>query len=207
MLGVGAVLLAAGASTRYGAENKLAAEIDGRPLVRIVADFLAAAGLLEIIVVTGAGAEEVERALAGLPARFARNARWQSGMGSSIAAGVSALSPDIAGAFVVPGDMPLLTAPLLRRLIAEFERNGGEKIVYPATPRGEQRNPVLWPREYFPELRALSGREGAKALLKSLSAECVALACDPVAFVDIDTPADLAKVSGQLERSPAPPSS
>jgi molybdenum cofactor cytidylyltransferase len=207
MLGVGAVLLAAGASTRYGAENKLAAEIDGRPLVRIVADTLAAAGLVEIIVVTGAGAEEVERALAGLPARFVHNARWQSGMGSSIAAGVSVLSPDVAGTFVVLGDMPLLTVSLLRGLTAEFERNGGAKIVYPATPQGEQHNPVLWPREYFPDLRAFSGRDGAKALLKSLSAECVALACDPVAFVDVDTPADLAKVSGQLERSPAPPSS
>jgi molybdenum cofactor cytidylyltransferase len=207
MIGVGAVLLAAGASTRYGPENKLAAEINGRPLVRIVADTLAAAGLVEIIVVTGAGAEEVERALTGAPVRFAHNARWQSGMGSSIAAGVSALGPDVAGAFVVPGDMPLLTVSLLRGLTAEFERNGGTKIVYPATPQGAQRNPVLWPRECFPDLKALSGREGAKALLKSFSAECMALACDPAAFADVDTPADLTKVSEQLERSPAPSSS
>src|SRR5262249_52912249 len=207
MLGVSAVLLAAGASTRYGAENKLAAEIDGRPLVRIVADTVAAAGLVDIIVVTGSGAEDVERALAGLPARFVHNVRWQLGMGSSIATGVSALSPDIAGTFVVPGDMPLLTVSLLRGLTAEFERNGGAKIVYPTTPQGEQRNPVLWPREYLSDLMALSGREGAKALLKSFSRECIALACDPAAFVDVDTPADLTKVSGQLERSPAVSSS
>jgi CTP:molybdopterin cytidylyltransferase MocA len=47
----------------------------------------------------------MESALTGAPVRFAHNARWQSGMGSSIAAGVSALSPNTAGAFVVPGDM------------------------------------------------------------------------------------------------------
>ena len=207
MLEVGAVLLGAGASTRYGAENKLAAEIGGRPLARIVADTLAACGLSEIIVVTGADTEEVKRALAGLPARFAHNARWQSGMGSSIAAGVSALSSNIAGTFIVPGDMPLLTVSLLRGLAAEFERNGGTKIVYPTTPQGEQRNPVLWPREFFPDLKALSGREGAKALLKSLSDRCIALACDPDALVDVDTPADLREVSERLERPPAPPSS
>jgi molybdenum cofactor cytidylyltransferase len=188
MLEVGAVLLAAGASTRYGAENKLAAEIGGRPLVRIVAATLVAAGLLEIIVVTGAGAAEVERALAGLAVRFA-----QSGMGSSIAAGVSALNPNTAGAFVVPGDMPLLTVSLLRGLTEEFERSGGAKIIYPATPQGEQRNPVLWPRQYFPQLAGLSGNGRGKDLLRKFSNLCVPIeTSDEIALKDVDTVEDLA---------------
>jgi molybdenum cofactor cytidylyltransferase len=206
MRDVGAVLLAAGASTRFGPANKLVAAIHGRPLVRIVADTLAAAELGEIVVVTGAGAAEVEQALAGLPLRFAHNSRWQSGIGPSIASGVAALSAVSDAAFVVPGDMPLLTVPLLRALIAELERTGGSKIVYPTTPYGEQRNPVLWPREFFPQLQLLTGREGAKALLRSFSDGSVAVVADPAVFADVDTPADLERAAGWLVRALAWPS-
>ena len=110
MAEVVAVLLAAGASTRFGTANKLVAEIDGRPLVRAVADAVLGAGVAEVVVVTGADAALIERALQGLPVRFVHNARWQDGMGSSIAAGVAALCDTADAAFIVPGDMPLLTA-------------------------------------------------------------------------------------------------
>jgi molybdenum cofactor cytidylyltransferase len=116
-------------------------------------------------------------------------------MGSSIAAGVAALCDTADAAFIVPGDMPLLTVGLLRSLITAFERHSGGPIVYPATPDGAQRNPVLWPSRLFPELRALSGPAGAKALLRPLLAESVAVACDPAIFVDIDTPADLLRAA------------
>ena len=63
MAEVVAVLLAAGASTRFGTANKLVAEIDGRPLVRAVADAVLGAGVAEVVVVTGADAALIERAL------------------------------------------------------------------------------------------------------------------------------------------------
>jgi molybdenum cofactor cytidylyltransferase len=135
-----------------------------------------------------------------LAVRFAHNAQWQSGMGSSIAAGVSALNPNTAGAFVVPGDMPLVTVSLLRGLTAEFERNGGTKIIYPATPQGEQRNPVLWPRQYFPSLAALSGRGRGKDLLGKVSNWCIAVETGDVAGLkDIDTADDLAAARAVAE--------
>jgi molybdenum cofactor cytidylyltransferase len=119
-------------------------------------------------------------------------------MGSSIATGVSALGATVAGVFIVPADMPLLTAGLLRSLIAAFDRDGAAPIVYPATPDGEQRNPILWPRRFFPKLCALSGAEGAKALLRTLLVESVAVTGDPAAFADVDTPADLQRASERL---------
>jgi molybdenum cofactor cytidylyltransferase len=195
MAEVAAVLLAAGASTRFGTANKLVAEINGRPLVRAVADAVLAAGIAEVVVVTGSEPGLVEHALDGLSIRFMHNADWQDGMGSSIATGVAALRHTADAAFIVPGDMPLLTVGLLRSLIAAFERHSGAPIVYPATPDGAQRNPVLWPSRLFSELRALSGPEGAKALLRPLLAESVAVACDPAIFVDIDTPADLLRAA------------
>jgi len=195
MAAVAAVLLAAGASARFGPGNKLVASVGGSPLVRRVAEALAGAGVSEIVVVTGADAAPIEGALDGIAVRFVQNANWQDGMGTSIAAGVAALGEAPDGAFIVPGDMPLLTPVLLRSLIADFERLGGAPIVYPATPDGDQRNPVLWPRRLFPRLRALSGPEGAKALLRSLPAESVAVAGDPAVFADIDTPEDLRQVA------------
>ena len=199
MANVAAVLLAAGASARFGPENKLVARIGGRPLVRCVAEAVASSGVSEIVAVTGADAALIEGALDGLPVRFAHNATWQDGMGTSIAAGVSALGESADGAFIVPGDMPLLTTDLLQSLIAAFDRHGGGPIVYPATPDGEQRNPVLWPRRFFPKLRALSGPEGGKALLRTLAVETVAVPCDPAAFADVDTPAELRQVAERLD--------
>jgi molybdenum cofactor cytidylyltransferase len=195
MAEVATVLLAAGASTRFGTENKLVAEINGRPIVRAAADAVLGAGIAEVVVVIGCEAGLVERALDGLSIRFMHNASWQDGMGSSIAAGVAALRDTADAAFIVPGDMPLLTVGLLRSLIAAFERHRGAPIVYPATPDGAQRNPVLWPSRLFSELRALSGPEGAKALLRPLLAEGVVVDCDPAIFVDIDIPADLLRAA------------
>lgn len=191
MATVAAVLLAAGASSRFGSGNKLLAEIGGRPLVRITAEAVLASGIAEVLAVTGADAELIEQALAGLPLRCVHNATWQRGLGSSLAAGISALGKGAEGSFIVPGDMPLLSAGLLRSLIEAFGRHGRASIVYPVTAAGEQRNPVLFPRRFFPELSTLSGPEGAKPLLRTLSAQSVAVSGDAAAFTDIDTPADL----------------
>ena len=196
MAEVAAVLLAAGAShpLRDRRTSSLPRSTAARSCARSPTRCSAPA-IAEVVVVTGADAALIERALEGLPVRFVHNAHWQDGMGSSIAAGVSALRDTADAAFIVPGDMPLLTAGLLRSLIAAFERHSGAPIVYPATPDGAQRNPVLWPSRLFPELRALSGPEGAKALLRPLLAESVAVAGDPAVFVDIDTPADLLRAA------------
>ena len=122
----------------------------------------------------------------------------QSGMASSIVAGVSALPAGVDGAFIVPGDMPFLTAAMIERLTEVFDEHGRTSIVYPATSGGEQRNPVLWPRRFFGDLAALSGSQGAKQLLATLGPECVAVAIDDHAFADIDTEADLAAARARL---------
>ncbi len=201
MAEVAAVLLAAGESARFGPENKLIAELNGRALVRTVAEALLGVPIAKIMVVTGYDAAPIERALQGLPARFVHNGRWRNGMGSSIAAGVTALSQAADAAFIVPGDMPLLTTGLLRSLIAAFERLDGASVVYPATPEGEQRNPVLWPKQHFPLLIELQGREGAKTLLKRSANSCAAVVvADESVFRDVDTPDDLAVARAGVAR-------
>ena len=198
MPGIGAIVLAAGASQRFGADNKLLASIGGEPLVRRVVQALMRAGIADIVVVTGHERALIEAALDALPIRLVHNENWAQGMASSIVTGVSALPAAIDGAFIVPGDMPFLTAVMIGRLTDAFDQHYRTSIVYPATSGGEQRNPVLWPRRFFGELAALSGALGAKQLLATLAPESIAVAIDDHVFADVDTQADLAAARAKL---------
>lgn len=192
MRALGAIVLAAGPSERFGAENKLLAEIGGDALIRLVVRAVMGAGIADVVVVTGSEEERIAAALDALSLRYAHNANWRTGMGTSIATGIAALGVSTEGAFVVPGDMPRLTSALFLRLAATFEGSRRRAIVFPANAAGEQRNPVLWPRRFFPELMTLSGPKGAKALLKARSGECLAVPVeDPAILEDIDTEEDL----------------
>jgi molybdenum cofactor cytidylyltransferase len=190
MAEIAAVLLAAGASQRFGADNKLLASIGGKPLIRWVAEQIVHSGA-EVVVVTGCDHLLIEKALEGLSLRFAHNLSWTRGVGSSIAVGVMALGSQALGAFIVPGDMPFLTSDLLKDLMATF-KSSGASIVYPTTLAGEQRNPVLWPRRFFPLLGSLSGRGGAKHLLAtSIDSQKQVPVVNEGTFADVDLPADL----------------
>lgn len=195
---LGAVLLAGGASRRFGADNKLLADFGGKPILANVAGVILACGVRELVVVTGAEQEAYTAALAGLPARFVHNPQWNDGMGGSIAAGVRALSAGCVGAFIVPGDMANLTADMLQRIAGVFHDEGGTRVVVPVTAEGAQRNPVLWPRRLFPELASLSGPKGGKQLLDALGNERLDVAFEDVSlFADIDTRGDYARLIGE----------
>jgi molybdenum cofactor cytidylyltransferase len=199
--GIGAVLLAAGASRRFGAENKLLASVGGKPLIAHVLDALAGAGVAHVVVVTGWDREAVERALQGSAVRLVHNAGWEAGMGGSIAAGVGALDHEIAGAMIVPGDVPMLSAPVVGQLVSAFEQSDMARVVYPTTGSGEQRNPVLWPRRYFAALSSLPAAEGAKSLLRSVPlSDRIGVAVDDAAVIDVDTEAELDAAREGLRR-------
>jgi molybdenum cofactor cytidylyltransferase len=192
MRALGAIVLAAGPSERFGADNKLLADIGGNALIRVTVGAIVGAGIPDVVVVTGSEEERIAAALDAFPLRFAHNANWRAGMGTSIAAGIAALRAQSEGAFVVPGDMPRLTSVLFLRLAAAFDGSSRGAIVFPADAAGEQRNPVLWPKRFFPELMTLSGQKGAKALLKAHSAECLAVLVEDTAILeDVDTQDDL----------------
>jgi molybdenum cofactor cytidylyltransferase len=188
---VSAIVLAAGRSTRMGGPNKLLAEIDGRKLVRIVAEQALASKAAEVIVVTGHQAELVEQALEGLQLKFVRNPEFAGGLASSVKAGIAAVSDKADGAVVCLGDMPLIDAQLIDRLIEAFAPDRGHLITVPVAA-GRRGNPVLWSRRFFGELMTLDGDTGARHLIAK-HAEAVSEV--PVegesAFLDIDTPQGL----------------
>lgn len=197
---IAAVLLAAGASTRYGPQNKLLATLQGKALVRHAAEQLAAAGLADIVAVTGPDAQQIAAALAGLPVRFTANPRFADGMGRSIAAGIAALGQGVDGALIVPGDMPNIRPALIAELVAAFSAHGGERAVFPVTSGGRQSPPVLWPRSLFAELAGLDGPQGGKVILQRSGGIAVPVA-DAGLLTDIDTPDDLASAGQRLTSS------
>ncbi|MGQ0672623.1 MAG: nucleotidyltransferase family protein [Hyphomicrobium sp.] len=200
---ISAVILAGGRSRRFAAGNKLLADIGGEPLLRRTARTVCAAGLRDIVVVTGYEHTAYAAALAGLPLHFLENPRWAEGIGTSIAAGIGSLSAGSRGAFIVPGDLPGLSVATLRRLMAVFDEWVGNRIVVPVEStagksggrEGGQRNPVLWPGRYYPLLATLDGETGGKHLLMQLASETVPVAiADERELLDVDTVEDLADV-------------
>ena len=141
-MNIAAVLLAAGASKRFGENNKLLSDLGGKPLIRRVAEAIVCSGV-EVVVVTGCDRPQIEKALEGLPLRFAHNLNWESGMGSSIAVGINALGQQTQGAFVVPGDLPFLTSDLIKDLTAVFMESRGALITYPTTSHGRATQPCF----------------------------------------------------------------
>jgi molybdenum cofactor cytidylyltransferase len=188
---VAAIVLAAGRSTRMGGPNKLLAELNGRKLARIATERALASKAQEVIVVTGHQADLIEQALAGLKVKFVRNPDFAAGLASSVKAGIAAVSSEADGAVVCLGDMPLIDAGLIDRLIEAFAPDRGQLIVVPVA-EGRRGNPVLWSRRFFKELMTLEGDIGARHLIAK-HAEAVAEV--PVegegAFLDIDTPQGL----------------
>jgi len=189
-----AVILAAGRSTRMGGPNKLLAELRGKPLVRIVTEQVLASKATDVTVVTGHQAAEVERALRGLNVTFAHNPDFATGLASSVKAGIAAVPKTAAGAVVCLGDMPLIDARLVDRLIAAFEPDRGMLIAVPVSD-GRRGNPVLWSRRFFSELMSLDGDIGARHLIARHAEAVAEVAVEGQgAFVDIDTPQALAAV-------------
>jgi molybdenum cofactor cytidylyltransferase len=193
---VSAVVLAAGRSTRMGGPNKLLAELDGKKLVRIVTEQALASKAKDVIVVTGHQAELVEKALAGLQVKFVRNPDFASGLASSVKAGISVVPKQADGAVICLGDMPMISADLIDRLIDAFAPDRGNLITVPVSD-GRRGNPVLWSRRFFGELAVLDGDVGARHLIAKHNE---AVAEVPVegdgAFLDIDTPQGLEAARG-----------
>ncbi len=175
-----AVVLAAGASRRFGDDDKLHAAFDGKPVLRHVLDGLAVLGLGEILVVARAPLEGVAHIV---------NLHPETGMGGSLAIGMAALEPCEA-AFVVLADMPLVVPDLYREMATSLP---GHDIVAPVHD-GQNGHPVLFASICFDDLRQLSGDHGARDLLRSGHYKVRRIEAGAFILADIDTPEDLVRL-------------
>jgi molybdenum cofactor cytidylyltransferase len=119
-------------------------------------------------------------------------------MASSLRAGISAVPETAAGALVVLGDMPLLGADVIDRLISAHAPDEGRLICVPVED-GQRGHPVLWSRRYFADLGALEGDVGARHILAANQDAVAEVAITGAgAFLDVDTPQLLAQARAAL---------
>ncbi len=196
---VAAIVLAAGTSSRYRGANKLLLPFGDGVVIHSAVRAARDAGIAPLVVVTGHERERIEAALAALPVTFAHNPRYREGeMLSSIKIGLAHLEDtDVAAAFIVPGDQPLLPAWLFRRMYQAFIQGCGE-IIAPkfGAARG---HPVLIARRWWPMALALPDGAQMRTLLQA-NPQAVAhiLVNTDVVLLDVDTPEAYQQALGRL---------
>jgi molybdenum cofactor cytidylyltransferase len=195
--GVAAIILAAGQSRRMGGPNKLLARFDGKPLVRLIAERALASEAEHVIVVSGHRAAEIAQALEGLAVTLVHNPDFAEGLATSLKAGLAAVPEDAGGALVLLADMPGITTAVIDRLIGAFLARSGPAIVLP-TVGGKRGNPVLWSREFFPELMEVSGDSGARHILARHEEAVERVEIGAAAGLDVDTPEAMREAGGAV---------
>lgn len=181
------VVLAAGESKRFGRPKQLL-DWKGQPFVRVVAQTALRAGLSPVIVVTGANAEQVEAAVEDLNVTVIRNTEWADGQGSSIRAGVLALTQPASregGAVFLLADQPQVTTTVIQALM-EKHAQGLHPVVAPMV-LDRRGNPVLFDRVTFPDLLQIEGDTGGRAIFHKHVVEYLPWHDDSL-LLDVDTP-------------------
>jgi len=205
---VAGIVLAAGGSSRYG-QPKVLLDWQGRPFVRAVAETALQSGLSPVVVVTGANAEQVQAALRDLPVIIVQNQDWQTGQSSSIRAGLHSLPPPfirdtspkskgilegsegVGAAVFLLADQPQTPSTIIRAMCEEHACTLAP-IVAPKV-QGQRANPVLFDRLTFPNLMALSGDVGGRAIFSKFPVDYLTWH-DEDLLSDVDTPEEYRKL-------------
>lgn len=201
--GVGAVILAAGSSSRMGSP-KQTLSYRGQSLLRRAALAALGAECRPVMVVTGAHAELSRPELNGLDVQEVLNTRWETGIASSIRAGVEALvgvAPDADAAVFMLCDQPRVTTEVITGLVAAYRATG--RPVIASTYGGSFGVPALFSRTLFAELTLLEGVSGAKEVIRRHEREAHFLPFQG-GEVDVDTPDDFSRlIAEDVKQEPA----
>lgn len=184
---VGAVILAAGASTRMG-RNKLLLPVDGQPMVRRTVQRAIDAGVAPVVVVLGHEPERVREALAGLDVTFAVSPDPTGPTSASLHAGLRALDDTVHATLVLLADMVHVTTGMMRTLVETSAR--GEAPLEVSRYGDVLAPPLLFRRALWPELLAWHGEGCGKAVVRAHRDEASLHDWPETALQDIDTPAD-----------------
>lgn len=189
---LGAVILAAGRSSRFGVENKLLAPYAGKPMLAHVLALARQATAGPVVVVTGHEAEAVGALALQDGVTLVHNADYATGLAGSLKAGLAALPAGTDAAFVLLGDMPRVLPETLRHL-ANAAAAMPDRQAFVPVHDGQWGNPVLLRRSLFPLVANLSGDQGARKLLQAHPSVVQLVPVeDPGIHADFDTKEALA---------------
>jgi molybdenum cofactor cytidylyltransferase len=192
-----AIVLAAGASSRFGSPKALAL-LRGRPILSHVLDAVAKAGICDVVVVLGRDADQIEQTVPWRLERRVRNPNPEAGLSSSLRVGLESVSSASEAALILLGDQPLVGADVVRRLLAE-PAISSRPIVLPRYRDGGGPNPLLIRRAAWSLADEAQSDRGLGPVLRNHPDLVVEVEVDG-SNPDVDTPEDLAV----LEASPDP---
>ena len=197
---ISAILLAAGGSFRLGIPKQLL-KWQGKPIISYILDQINQVGFYSTIVVLGNDSKKIEDIIGKRKLIIITNPLWQSGIGTSIRAGVRALPRSIDAVIIFVVDQPFLSSILIKSIINTYIK---EKSMIVATQvNGIQTNPVLFDRCMFKALKRLKDDEGAKIYLNSDNISLLKWEDDRL-LMDIDTIEDYHKLINEGYSSKLP---
>ncbi len=196
MPNIGAVILAAGESSRLGQPKQLI-QFRGKTLVRRIVDAAREAGCSPKVVVIGSDKDKVARELEQTNAVIVENVNWKNGMGTSIRSAVQHLidiAPNVEAIVLLVCDQPFVDSRAIEQLIALREKT--KKAVVASSYAGTLGVPALFDRSCAQELLGLDDADGAKSIILS-NHDRVAEFPFPQGKIDIDTLADYERLIAQ----------
>ncbi len=191
---IGAVVAAAGLSSRMGAFKPLL-PFDGATVIERCIANLREAGAEKIVVVTGHQAAELEDRLSGSGVKLVHNPDYaETQMFDSLRLGLRALGEDCGVILLTPGDVPLVKPETLRALL---KTRGG--FVRPVCA-GKGGHPVALDAAWRKKLLGYGGAGGLRGAVEALGIPVKELELDDEGMlVDLDTPADYERLLGMLQ--------
>ena len=184
---IGVIVLAAGGSSRMGSPKQLL-PFRGETLIRRAAQAAVASSCDRVAVVIGSHASQMRRELEDLPVSVVENQNWQTGMSSSIRAGLDNLRQhELDGVLIMLCDQPFVTASILNNLVTTHRQTG--KPIVASSYETTKGVPAFFSKELFTELTSLNADEGARRIIVK-HPELVATIEFPEGAIDIDTPHD-----------------
>jgi len=184
-----AIILAAGASTRMG-QSKQLLPVNGRPLLLHTLEVAVQARLTPTVIVLGANHQEHQDFIKNSSISIVVNPQWQTGMGSSLKAGLNHLlahAPSIDAAIMLVCDQPEITANHLQALIDEHQ--AGKNPIVASSYAGTAGVPALFDKTMFQELLGLDNSQGAQKIIRQHT-DRLSTVSFPGAAIDLDTPED-----------------
>ncbi|MBT2664006.1 nucleotidyltransferase family protein [Bacillus sp. ISL-4] len=198
---VGAIILAAGMSTRMG-EPKLLLSLRGQPLFLHAIDSILGSHMQPIYLVAGKYIEEMRQHSEDYPElKIIHNPNYADGMSTSLKLGVQSIKEHVDAVMIFLADQPLISREIILSLIDKYIecKDEGVRIV---RPKGEVGHPILVDAVLLNEFHSIDGDQGGKSIIKKYDAVTETVSFDNSMWgFDIDTPEDFQKVKLHLDSS------
>ncbi len=184
---IGIVILAAGQASRMGAQ-KLLLPLGGMPLLAHVLQTAASLSLPDCVAVIGEPQAELTAVCRHYSVQAVYNPNRHTGQSSSVHLALRQFPAALDGILFMLGDQPLVSLPLLRALIEQFECFEDNRHIVVPYFKGERRNPVLFGSFWRGQLAALQGDRGGRRIIDENMEWVIRLDWDDeIAFLDADT--------------------